>query len=227
MLDLLLVKNLEQRYLLECLTGKNSHQKTLLEHLQKQSDEYLIDFFKLFSKKDLNIKDIIFEISHDQVLLEKITESFPQYQKFLLKNKPNEFLTKPTEKITIHKSYFNTELLSITYHDKFTPNDIQNLLIDTLNNSSIKELLDEKNITIHHTYFDYHSQSVISIIENNSKINIHDFEVFISESFHHLEKQSFSNQNQNIEKFKKFWNYFYQSTILNETSPKKTMTNKI
>ena len=78
----------------------------------------IIDNLDRFSKKDLNIKDIIFETSHDQVLLEKITESFPQYQKFLLKNKPNEFLTKPTEKITIHnKEQFhmtiNNSLLKI------------------------------------------------------------------------------------------------------------------
>lgn len=226
-LDLLLVKNLDQRLLIECLTNKNSHQKsTLLEHLKKQNDNYLIEFFKIFSQKDFDIKDTIFDVSNNQNLLENIIEYFPKYQKYLLKNTPNNFLTKTTEEITINKIYFNIDALGIIYHEKFKVNDIQNILVDILNNSSTKKILNEKNLILHHTYFDYHSQSVISIIENNSKINTNEFENFIKESFNHLEKENFSNKN-NIEKFKKFWNYFYQSTILKEPSPKKTITNKI
>lgn len=227
MLDLLFIKNLEQRNIIESLTNRNTNQKVALcSYLKKQNEEYLVNFFKLFAKKDLNIKDTIFQISDNQNTLEKILESFPEYQKYLLKNKPTEFLNQPTEQITIYKSYFNVEQLGIIYHDKFTSNDIQNLLIETLNNSSIKKIFSEKKIILHHTFFDYHSSSVISIIENNSKINIHDFENFIAESLNHLEINSFSKKN-NIDNFNKLWNYFYQSTILKTDSPKKTILKKI
>lgn len=211
-LDLLLIKNLDKHHLLEKML-KNNSEDTIVKILQKKSSPYLIEFFKSFGKReDLQFKDFIFKVTQNQETLEKIFENFPFYNKFLLKNAPTEFLEKETQNITIFKSFFSIVNLSLKYHENFNEFEISNHLLKIFENHSLKKVMAEKNIIIHNAFHDYSSQSVVSIIENNSLLPIKKIEEFFCEAITHVifKNGSYPSEQPNLIKF---FNYVYQNEI--------------
>lgn len=229
-LDLLLVKNLEQRHLLEAMCKEEGYQ-TILTILQKKSEDYLVEFFKCFGvRKDLKFKDFIFKVTNNQNTLSKIFENFPEFQKYLSSNTPEQYLKHNTEQISIYKSFFDVENLSIKYHDKFNSSELRNCLSNILENSSLKESLESKSIIIHSSFYSYSHNSLISIIENKSILSIEKIEQFFCDSIEYIQKTKKNNyMEDNKDNVIKFFNYFYQNelSLKNEVHYTKKTLSKI
>lgn len=213
-LDMLLISSLDKKNLLEYMLKDNLNNE-IAQILMKKSDDYLIEFFKCFKdKKDLKFKDFICKVTNNQNTLTQIFEFFPDFKKYLTSNTPDNFLTKSTEKISIFKSYFNVENLSIKYHEKFNSNETQNCLLHILENSSFKDILKNHGICIHSVFYSYCDKSIISIIENNSVLPIEKIEQFFCDSLEYMQKTKKINyMEDNKDNIIKFFNYFYQNEI--------------
>lgn len=228
--DLLFIQNLEQKDLLEGMLRNRGDQETIVNILQKKSTDYLVEFFKSFGiKNDVNFKNFIFKVTKKQDVLEKIFENFPDYQKYLNKNTPTEFLTQPTEQVSMFKSYFNIDNLSIAYHQDFKSSEVQNRLVSVLDNKSLKTKMQEKDIFVHNAFYDYTNKSVVSFIENKSVLSMEKIESFFCQAITYLEKDnsgSFTNSKQ--ENLLKFFQYFYQNEVsLLQSHYIKVKPNKI
>lgn len=216
-LDFLLIKNLEQRYLKEQIIKNNN--PDLINILKKKSENYLIEFFNSFGViGDLKFKDFIFEITSNENTLEKIFEKLPDFQKFLRKNSPHDFLTKKTESISIFKSYFDITNLSLNYHEKFNEGETKSCLMNIIGNYDLKEAMEKKDIHIHSIFYDYNNKSVVSIIENKSILPIEKIEQFFCESLNYIVKNNNynymdNNKDNNKENLLKFFHYFYQNEL--------------
>lgn len=213
-LDFLLIKNLDANYLLENMFKKNPF---IINILKKKSDDYLIEFFKIFNNhQDLRLKNFIFEVTHNEPTLENIFHNFPSFQIFLKKHQPEQFLSKPTETIAISKSYFNIPNLAIKYHENFTENELNLFFNNILKHSTVIHLLSEKEIYIHSSLYDYQSHSVVSIIENNSILPITKIEDFFCNCLNYMTKTTHNNymdDKTNQDNFTTFFNYFYQNEL--------------
>lgn len=229
-LDLLFIKNLEQKDLLEGMLRNRGDQEMIVNILQKKSPEYLVDFFKSFDiREDVKFKDFIFKVTKKQDVLEKIFANFPAFQKYLTKNTPVEFLTQPTQQITLFKSFFNLENLSIAYHQDFNKSEVQNRLLYLLGSNNLNYKLKEKNIFVHNAFLDYSTNSIVAFIENNSVLPINKIENFFCEAITYLEKdKSGTYTNTAQDNLFKFFQYFYQNEIsLMHSNYKKVKPNKI
>lgn len=216
-LDFLLIKNLEQRCLIEQIIKKNN--PDLINILKKKSENYLIEFFNSFGViGDLKFKDFIFEITSNENTLEKIFEKLPDFQKFLKKNNSHDFLTKKTESISISKTYFNITNLSVNYHEKFNEIETKSCLLNVIGNYALKQELAQKNIHVHSSFYDYTEKAVILIIENNSIMPIEKIEQFFCESLNYIVKNNNNDymdnsKDNNKENILKFFHYFYQNEL--------------
>lgn len=223
--DFLLIQYLDKDSLFRSMMNK--HNDKILQILQKKSDNYLTDFFKLFNNEnDWSFKNFILQVTQNENTLEKIFTHFPCYQKYLSKNHKSNFLSKETQQVLISKSYFNIENLEIKYHDLFQPIETKTFFLKVFETISIKEAMADKGIIIYPSFYDNHSGSVISFIENNSPLPIEKIEKFFYESLSYIHcKNGFYNNNQ--PDLLKFFDYYYQKETLPTNNNIKKSTTKI
>lgn len=229
-LDLLFINNLDQQYLLETMLRNQSDTENIVNILQKKSEQYIIEFFKCFeTRSDVKFKDFILKVTKKQDVLEKIFEHFPEYNKFLDKNTPTEFLSQPTQQVSLFKSFFNLDNLSIIYHQDFNKSEVQNRFLHILQNHALKLKMQEKNIIVHSAFHQYTNNSIVSLVENNSDLPIEKIENFFCQAITYLEKDKGGNYNNSgQDNLLKFFQYFYQNEVsLLNSHYKKIKPNKI